>query len=167
MCDFVSQNQKLFDELDNLIDSLEVADESALIFVLKEAQGIFGYLPKEVQLHIADKLGVAPSKVYGVVSFYSYFSTNPIGEYKISVCLGTVCFVKGSDKILSEFEKQLGIKAGQTSKDLLFSLDGLRCVGACGLAPVVVVNGKVYGQFKLDQVGELLDYYKSLENTTV
>ena len=167
MCDFVSQNQKLFDELDNLIDSLEVADESALIFVLKEAQGIFGYLPKEVQLHIADKLGVSPSKVYGVVSFYSYFSTNPIGEYKISVCLGTVCFVKGSDKILSEFEKQLGIKAGQTSKDLLFSLDGLRCVGACGLAPVVVVNGKVYGQFKLDQVGELLDYYKSLENTTV
>ena len=167
MCNFVEQNRKLFDELDNLIDSLEVADESALIFVLKEAQGIFGYLPKEVQLHIADKLGVSPSKVYGVVSFYSYFSTNPIGEYKISVCLGTVCFVKGSDKILSEFEKQLGIKAGQTSKDLLFSLDGLRCVGACGLAPVVVVNGKVYGQFKLDQVGELLDYYKSLENTTV
>ena len=153
--------------MENFIDSLEVADESALIFVLKEAQGIFGYLPKEVQLHIADKLGVSPSKVYGVVSFYSYFSTNPIGEYKISVCLGTVCFVKGSDKILSEFEKQLGIKAGQTSKDLLFSLDGLRCVGACGLAPVVVVNGQVYGQFKLDQVGELLDYYKSLENTTV
>ena len=167
MCNFVEQNRKLFDELDNLINSLEVADESALIFVLKEAQGIFGYLPKEVQLHIAEKLGVSPSKVYGVVSFYSYFSTNPIGQYKISVCLGTVCFVKGSDKILSEFEKQLGIKAGQTSKDLLFSLDGLRCVGACGLAPVVVVNGKVYGQFKLDQVGELLDYYKSLENTTV
>ena len=113
------------------------------------------------------KLNIAPAKVYGVVSFYSYFTTEPRGKYKISVCLGTVCFVKGSDKILSEFEKQLEIKAGQTSKDLLFSLDGLRCVGACGLAPVVVVNGKVYGQFKLDQVGELLDYYKSLENTTV
>ena len=106
MCNFVEQNRKLFDELDNLIDSLEVADESALIFVLKEAQGIFGYLPKEVQLHIADKLGVSPCKVYGVVSFYSYFSTNPIGEYKISVCLGTVCFVKGSDKVMAEFEKQ-------------------------------------------------------------
>ena len=116
---------------------------------------------------ISEKLNIAPAKVYGVVSFYSYFTTEPRGKYKISVCLGTVCFVKGSDKILSEFEKQLGIKAGQTSKDLLFSLDGLRCVGACGLAPVVVVNGKVYGQFKLDQVGELLDYYKSLENTTV
>ena len=128
---------------------------------------LFGYLPKEVQLYISEKLNIAPAKVYGVVSFYSYFTTEPRGKYKISVCLGTVCFVKGSDKILSEFEKQLGIKAGQTSKDLLFSLDGLRCVGACGLAPVVVVNGKVYGQFKLDQVGELLDYYKSLENTTV
>ena len=85
MCSFVSQNQKLFDELDILIQNLPVADESSLIYVLKEAQGIFGYLPKEVQLHIADKLGVPYSKVYGVVSFYSYFSTNPVGEHKISV----------------------------------------------------------------------------------
>ena len=167
MCNFISKNQKLFDELDRVIDVLPEIDESALIFTLKEAQGIFGYLPREVQLHIAKRLKITPAKVYGVVSFYSYFTTEPRGKYKISVCLGTVCFVKGSDKILSEFEKQLEIKAGQTSKDLLFSLDGLRCVGACGLAPVVVVNGKVYGQFKLDQVGELLDYYKSLENTTV
>ncbi len=83
------------------------------------------------------------------------------------MCLGAVCFAKGADKILYEFEKQLGIKAGQTSKDLLFSLDGLRCVGACGLAPVVVVNSKVYGQFKPEQVSDVLDYYKSLENTTI
>ena len=166
MCDFYLRNKKLFEQLDTFIDSLETKDGS-LIQVLHHAQGILGYLPKEVQLYISEKLNIAPAKVYGVVSFYSYFTTEPRGKYKISVCLGTVCFVKGSDKILSEFEKQLGIKAGQTSKDLLFSLDGLRCVGACGLAPVVVVNGKVYGQFKLDQVGELLDYYKSLENTTV
>ena len=166
MCDFYLRNKKLFEQLDTFIDSLETKDGS-LIQVLHHAQGIFGYPPKEVQLYISEKLNIAPAKVYGVVSFYSYFTTEPRGKYKISVCLGTVCFVKGSDKILSEFEKQLGIKAGQTSKDLLFSLDGLRCVGACGLAPVVVVNGKVYGQFKLDQVGELLDYYKSLENTTV
>ena len=166
MCDFYLRNKKLFEQLDTFIDSLETKDGS-LIQVLHHAQGIFGYLPKEVQLYISEKLNIAPAKVYGVVSFYSYFTTEPRGKYKISVCLGTLCFVKGSDKILSEFEKQLGIKAGQTSKDLLFSLDGLRCVGACGLAPVVVVNGKVYGQFKLDQVGELLDYYKSLENTTV
>ena len=166
MCDFYLRNKKLFEQLDTFIDSLET-NEGSLFHVVHHAQGIFGYLPKEVQLYISEKLNIAPAKVYGVVSFYSYFTTEPRGKYKISVCLGTVCFVKGSDKILSEFEKQLGIKAGQTSKDLLFSLDGLRCVGACGLAPVVVVNGKVYGQFKLDQVGELLDYYKSLENTTV
>ena len=104
MCNFYSQNKKLFDKLDTIIDSLPQADESSLIYVLKEAQGIFGYLPKEVQLHISGKLGVSPAKVYGVVSFYSYFSTNPVGEHKISVCLGTVCFVKGSDKVLAEFD---------------------------------------------------------------
>ena len=163
MCSFISQNQKLFDELDTLIQNLPVADESSLIYVLKEAQGIFGYLPKEVQLHIADKLGVPYSKVYGVVSFYSYFSTNPGGEHKISVCLGTVCFVKGSDKIMAEFEKELNIKAGETTSDLKFTLDGLRCVGACGLAPVVVVDGKVYGLCTPDQVTNILDEYREVE----
>lgn len=166
MCDLYSRNKHLFEQLDNFINSLE-NKEGSLIEVLHYAQGIFGYLPKEVQLYISQKLNIAPAKVYGVVSFYSYFTTEPKGKYKISVCLGTVCFVKGSDKILSEFEKQLGIKAGQTSKDLLFSLDGLRCVGACGLAPVVVVNEKVYGKFKIEQVSEVLDYYKSLESLTV
>ena len=163
MCSFISQNQKLFDELDTLIQNLPVADESSLIYVLKEAQGIFGYLPKEVQLHIADKLGVPYSKVYGVVSFYSYFSTNPVGEHKISVCLGTVCFVKGSDKIMAEFEKELNIKAGETTSDLKFTLDGLRCVGAFGLAPVVVVDGKVYGLCTPDQVTNILDEYREVE----
>ena len=163
MCSFISQNQKLFDELDTLIQNLPVADESSLIYVLKEAQGIFGYLPKEVQLHIADKLGVPYSKVYGVVSFYSYFSTNPVGEHKISVCLGTVCFVKGSDIIMAEFEKELNIKAGETTSDLKFTLDGLRCVGACGLAPVVVVDGKVYGLCTPDQVTYILDEYREVE----
>ena len=163
MCSFVSQYQKLFDELDILIQNLPVADESSLIYVLKEAQGIFGYLPKEVQLHIADKLGVPYSKVYGVVSFYSYFSTNPVGEHKISVCLGTVCFVKGSDKIMAEFEKELNIKAGETTSNLKFTLDGLRCVGACGLAPVVVVDGKVYGLCTPDQVTNILDEYREVE----
>lgn len=163
MCNFISQNKKLFDELDNLIDSLPNADESSLIYVLKEAQGIFGYLPKEVQLHIAKKLDISPAKVYGVVSFYSYFSTTPVGEHKISVCLGTVCFVKGSDKIMAEFEKQLNIKAGETTEDLKFTLEGLRCVGACGLAPVVVVDGKVYGLCTPESVADILDEYRELE----
>jgi len=162
MCDFLTRNKKLFDELDIFIDSLPSTD-GALIQVLHTAQDIFGYLPKEVQLYISKKLNIPPSKVYGVVSFYSYFTTEPIGKYKISVCLGTVCFVKGSDKILAEFEKQLGIKNGQTTKDLKFTLEGLRCVGACGLAPVVVVNGKVYGNVTVDQVSDILDHYRELE----
>ena len=162
MCDFYLRNKKLFEQLHTLIDSLETKDGS-LIQVLHHAQGIFGYLPKEVQLYISEKLNIAPSKVYGVVSFYSYFTTEPRGKYKISVCLGTVCFVKGSDKVMAEFEKQLGIKAGETTEDLKFTLEGLRCVGACGLAPVVVVNGKVYGQATTDDVSKILDNYRNLE----
>ena len=163
MCNFVSQNKKLFDELDSLIANLPEADESALIYVLKEAQGIFGYLPKEVQLHIAGKLNVSPAKVYGVVSFYSYFSTTPVGEHKINVCLGTACFVKGANAVLAEFEKQLGIKSGETTPDLKFTIECLRCVGACGLAPVVVVDGKVYSRVTPDDVTSIIDEYKEVE----
>lgn len=162
MCNFVECNKKLFDDLDFFINSLPTK-EGSLIQVLHHAQGIFGYLPKEVQLHVAKKLNIPPAKVYGVVSFYSYFTSEPKGEYKISVCLGTVCFVKGADKILAEFEKQLGIKSGDTTSDLKFSLEGLRCVGACGLAPVVVVNGKVYGQVKVNQVEDIINEYKQLD----
>ena len=163
MCNFVSQNKKLFDELDNLISALPKADESALIYVLKEAQGIFGYLPKEVQLHIAGKLGLSPAKVYGVVSFYSYFSTTPVGEHKINVCLGTACFVKGANDVLAEFEKQLGIKSGETTPDLKFTIECLRCVGACGLAPVVVVDGRVYSRVTPDDVTGIINDYKEVE----
>ena len=166
MCNFYSSNKQLFDQLDTFINSLEYNDNS-LIQVLHHAQAIFGYLPKEVQLYISKKLNISPSKDIDIVNYYSYFTTDHKGKHKISVCLGSVCLAKGSDKILSEFEKQLGVKAGQTSKDLLFSLDGLRCVGACGIAPVVVINDKVYGQFKVEQVSDVLDYYKSLENDTV
>lgn len=164
MCRCSQCNNDVFEELDEFIDSLPTK-KGALIQVLHHAQGLFGYLPKEVQLHIAKKLDVSPAKVYGVVSFYSYFTTEQKGEYKISVCLGTVCFVKGADKILAEFEKQLGIKSGETTSDLMFSLEGLRCVGACGLAPVVVVNGKVYGQVKVDQVKDIIAECKQIEAT--
>lgn len=164
MCRCSQCNNDVFEELDEFIDSLPTK-KGALIQVLHHAQGLFGYLPKEVQLHIAKKLDVSPAKVYGVVSFYSYFTTEQKGEYKISVCLGTVCFVKGADKILAEFEKQLGIKSGETTSDLMFSLEGLRCVGACGLAPVVVVNGKVYGQVKVGQVKDIIAEYKQIEAT--
>ena len=162
MNDFFTCNKDVFKNLDEFIDSLPTK-HGALIEVLHHAQKLFGYLPYEVQLHIAEKLQVSPAKVYGVVSFYSYFHTEPKGEYKISVCLGTVCFVKGADKILAEFEKELGIKSGETTKDLKFTLEGLRCVGACGLAPVVVVNEKVYGHVKPEKVSEILDHYRELE----
>jgi NADH-quinone oxidoreductase subunit E len=162
MCNFYSQNEKLFSDLNDFIDKVEPS-EGALIQVLHRAQQIFGYLPKEVQLHISKKLNIPPSKVYGVVTFYSYFKTEPIGKYKISVCTGTVCFVKGADKILAEFEKQLGIKSGETTDNLEFSLESLRCVGACGLAPVVTVNDKVYGNVTPKQVCEILDSYKEKE----
>lgn len=166
MCDFYSYNKQLFNKLDNLIKSIK-SEENSLIQILHYAQDIFGYIPKEVQNYISDKLNINPSEVYDVINFYSYFSTEPKGKYKINVCLGAVCFAKGADKILAEFENQLGIKAGQTSKDLLFSLDGLRCLGACGFAPIVSVNDKVYVQFKLEQVDEVINYYKSLENNLI
>jgi NADH-quinone oxidoreductase subunit E len=157
-------NSTLFNELDKFIDSLPTK-EGSLIQVLHHAQGLFGYLPKEVQLHIAKRLDVPPAKVYGVVSFYSYFTTEQKGQYQISVCLGTVCFVKGADKILEEFENQLGINVGQTTSDLKFSLDGVRCVGACGLAPVVVINEKVYGHVTPEQVKSILSEYQVLEKS--
>ncbi|MCT4583734.1 MAG: NAD(P)H-dependent oxidoreductase subunit E [Peptostreptococcaceae bacterium] len=135
--------------------------KGALIEVLHQAQHIFGYLPEEVQYFVSEKLNVPASKVFGVVSFYSYFTTKPRGKYKIDVCLGTVCFVKGADKIIQEFEKELSIKSGETTEDKMFSLQGLRCVGACGLAPVVLINEKVFGAVKLEDVKGIVDGYKA------
>lgn len=147
--------------LNDFIDSLPLGSDiknnrGFLINCLHKAQSIFGYLPEEIQLFISDKLRLNLSDVYGVISFYSFFTTQPPGKYKVNVCLGTACFVKGADKILAEFEKRLGIKDGQTSEDLKFSLGSLRCVGACSLAPVVTVNDKVYAKMTPKSVGEIL-----------
>ena len=130
--------------------------ESALIKVLYEAQHLFGYLSKEVMLFIADKLNVPVAKIYGVVSFYSYFTTEPKGRCQIKVCMGTACFVRGADKIVHQLEHELALKMGETSPDRKFSLDALRCVGACGLAPVVLVNNKVYGKVEPDDVTKII-----------
>ncbi|HBM15087.1 MAG TPA: NAD(P)H-dependent oxidoreductase subunit E [Lentisphaeria bacterium] len=127
-----------------------------LISCLHKAQSIFGYLPDEVQLLIAERLRLTLSDVYGVISFYSFFTTQPPGRNKINVCLGTACFVKGADKIFAEFEKQIGIKDGATSKDMKYSLSSIRCVGACSLAPVVTVNDKVYAKMTPLRVREIL-----------
>ena len=148
-------------ELDDYVNSLKITHEIAqnrghLINCLHKAQTIFGYLPKEIQLFIANKLRLNLSDVYGVISFYSFFTITPPGKYKISICLGTACFVKGADKILKEFEDKLGLKDGETTEDLKFSLGGLRCVGACSLAPVVLVNDKVYAKVKPNMVTEII-----------
>ena len=116
----------------------------ALMPVLQEAQEIYGYLPIEVQTIVADMLDISLSEVYGVATFYTQFSLNPKGEHRISICLGTACYVKGADKILDALEEKLGIKVGECTEDGVFSLDSCRCVGACGLAPVMMVDDDVY-----------------------
>jgi len=133
----------------------------ALMPVLQEAQSIYGYLPEEVQQIIADGLDISTSEVYGVATFYSQFSLTPKGKYKISVCLGTACYVKGADKVLAKIEEILGIKTGECTPDGLFSIDACRCVGACGLAPVVMINDDVYGKLEAKDVQAMLDKYKA------
>lgn len=137
--------------------------ENDLIAVLHKAQELFGYLGEEVQLFVSEKLEVPVSKVYGVITFYSFFTTEPKGKYVINVCAGTACFVRGAGEIIDEFKKHLSIEVGETTEDGLFTLDTLRCVGACGLAPVVMVNNRVYGHFTKKNVEEVINEHKRLE----
>lgn len=131
-----------------------------LINVLHQTQHAFGYLPAEVQEVIAHCLHISTAQVYGVVTFYSYFTMIPKGRFPISICTGTACYVRGAEKVLEEFKRQLGISVGQTSEDGKFSLNCLRCVGACGLAPVVLVGEKVYGRVSPDGVKAIIEAYK-------
>ena len=131
-----------------------------VINVLHKVQGEYGYLPAEVQELVAKELGIPVSRVYGIVSFYSFFTMTPKGEYPISVCLGTACYVRGAEKVLDELKRQLGIGVGEVTPDGKFSLTCLRCVGACGLAPVIEVGEKVYGRMTPDRVKDVLAEYK-------
>jgi NADP-reducing hydrogenase subunit HndA len=133
--------------------------KGALMPILQKAQNIYGYLPIEVEEKIADELSLPLEEVYGVVSFYSQFTLNPRGKYAISVCLGTACYVKGSQLILDELSKKLGIKPGGITPDGKYSLDATRCLGACGLAPVMVINGEVYGKLKVEDLDRILAKY--------
>ena len=151
-----------FKELENYILTLE-DKKSSLIIILHKAQEIFGYIPEEVQEFIAEKIEVPVSKVYGVVSFYNFFSMEPKGKYPISVCTGTACYVRGAEKILEALQKELGLKLGGVTEDGLFSLDSLRCVGACGLAPVMLVGKDVRGKVKPEDVKKIIENYKNLE----
>jgi len=133
--------------------------EGALIPVLHEAQSIFGYLPIEVQQKISEGLDVPMSEIYGVVTFYAQFSIYPKGKYQIGVCLGTACYVKGSGDIIDRIKLKLGIDVGECTPDGKFSLDATRCIGACGLAPVLTVNEEVYGRLTVDDVDDILAKY--------
>ena len=133
--------------------------KGALIPVLHEAQEIYGYLPIEVQTMIAEGLDVPLSKVYGVVTFYAQFSLYPKGKYNIAVCLGTACYVKGSGDIIEKFKQKLGIDVGECTPDGKFSIEATRCIGACGLAPVLTVNDDVYGRLTVDDVDDILAKY--------
>lgn len=127
--------------------------------VLQKAQEIFGYLPEEVQVMIAEGLNLPLSEIYGVATFYSQFALNPKGAYQVAICLGTACYVKGAADVLERVEQKLGIKAGGITPDGRFSIDATRCIGACGLAPVLTVNEDVYGRLVADDVDEILNKY--------
>ena len=135
-------------------------EPGAIMPVLQEAQNVYGYLPTEVQQMVADGLGVPLSEVFGVATFYSQFSLTPKGKYNISVCLGTACYVKGSGKILEELSKELGIEAEECTEDGKFSLTACRCIGACGLAPVITINDDVYGRLVPEDVKGILAKYE-------
>ncbi|HEY8910578.1 MAG TPA: NAD(P)H-dependent oxidoreductase subunit E [Desulfosporosinus sp.] len=159
MCDSASPND-FAQKLDDYIDSLPCKKEN-LIGILHYAQEIYGYLPDNVQWHIAQKLDIPSAKVYGVVSFYSYFTMVPRGDHVVTLCTGTACFVRGADKLKDELENQLKIKTGETTPDNLFTLETLRCVGACGLAPVMIVDGHVHGRIQTAQeIHEVLTKYR-------
>ena len=134
-------------------------DKGALMPILQEAQEIYGYLPIEVQKIIAAEMDIPLEKIYGVATFYSQFTLNPKGKYTISVCLGTACYVKGSGDIFDELSKKLGIKGGETTSDGKFTLVDCRCIGACGLAPVLTVNDDVYGRLTVDDVDGIIAKY--------
>ena len=134
-------------------------DRGALMPILQKAQDIYVYLPIEVQTIISNEMNIPLEKIYGVVTFYSQFSLNPKGKYQISVCLGTACYVKGSGDIYNKLQEKLGIEGGGCTPDGKFSLEACRCIGACGLAPVITVNDEVYGRLTVDDVDDILKKY--------
>lgn len=140
------------------------ADErTPLMMILSDVQKEYGYIPLEVQELISERTGISVAEIYGVVTFYSFFSLNPKGKYVIGCCLGTACYVKGAQQVIDKFSELLGIKPGETTKDGLFTLDALRCIGACGIAPAVSINGKVYPKMTVNGVPAVIEEYKNAE----
>jgi len=145
------------------ICGMHKGEPSPLMPILEQVQKKYGYLPLEVQELIGKELGIPVAEVYGVVTFYNFFSLTPKGKYVIGVCLGTACYVKGSQPIIEKFQTLLGINPGETTEDGLFTIEAIRCMGACALAPAVSINGKVYPQMTVDRVAGLLTEYRNME----
>lgn len=158
----VLENKDLLAKLDEAI-AKNKGQRGAVMMTLQAAQEIFGYVPKEVQIHIAEGLGVALSEVYGVATFYAQFALEPRGRFIIGVCLGTACYVKGSKNILDKVSSELDITVGKTTKDGRFTLKDTRCLGACGLAPVIMIGDDVYGRLVPDDIPAILNKYKAME----
>jgi NADH:ubiquinone oxidoreductase subunit E len=153
------QEEDLYSKLDEIINDHKGKPED-LIVVLHKAQNLFGYLPEKVQKKVAEGLDVSINEVCGVITFYNFFSTVPQGKHSVKVCLGTACYVRGSQKVLEKAEKELGIKTGGTTEDRRFSLGVVRCIGACGLAPAMLVDEDVYGRVKTTNVMETVEKYE-------
>ena len=136
-------------------------EKTPLIMILNDIQNEYGYIPLEVQQIVSDKAGISVAEIYGVVTFYSFFSLVPNGKYVIGICLGTACYVKGAQQVIDKFSEILGIGAGQTTEDGLFTIDALRCIGACGIAPAVTINGKVYPKVSVDMVPAIIEEYRA------
>lgn len=155
-----AEEAKLYEQLDTIIEKHKNTP-GPLIQVLHAAQELFGYLPSEAQTRIACGLNIPLSEVYGVLSFYSFFTTVPRGKHTVRVCLGTACYVRGGKQVLEKFQKDLGIGTNDTTEDRQFSLEINRCVGACGLAPVVTVGADIYRRVKEDKIPEIIAKYKN------
>ena len=137
-------------------------EKTPLMMILSDIQKKYGYIPLEVQEIVSAKTGISVAEIFGVVTFYSFFSLKPKGKYIIGCCLGTACYVKGAQQVIDEFSELLGIKPGETTEDGLFTIDALRCIGACGIAPAVTINGKVYPKMTADQVAGVVQEYRDM-----
>jgi NADP-reducing hydrogenase subunit HndA len=149
-------------KLTQVVDAHKADGRKAMMSVLQQAQAIYGFLPLEVQRIVADGLGVSVAEVYGIITFYSFFSLRPKGEHEVSCCLGTACYVKGASKVLDAVQEDLGIKTGESTPDFKFSINACRCIGACGLAPVIMIGEDVYGRLTPDEIPAILAKYKEV-----
>ncbi len=143
-----------------------VNEKTPLMMILSDIQNEYGYIPLEVQEIVSKKTGISVAEIYGVVTFYSFFSLTPKGKFVIGCCLGTACYVKGAQQVIDKFSEILNIKPGETTFDGLFTLDALRCIGACGIAPAVSINGKVFPKMTTSQVKDVIEEYRMIAAQT-